>query len=104
MQQLTQFMLQLCVANWHSSTSSEMHAIRQAVCAPLASVHLWPQRVAPLYSRIELVIQTVVLEQGVYVSDGEEHIARGEQPHARNDITLPEDDKWLQRILHTIHI
>ncbi len=33
------------------------------------------------------------------VGDGEQDIALCEEPHARDDIALPEDDKWLQRVL-----
>ena len=40
-----------------------------------------------------------LLEEGVNVGDGEEHVALCEQAHAGDDVTLPKNDKWLQRVL-----
>ena len=33
------------------------------------------------------------------VGDGEQDVALRKQPHAGDDIALPKDDKWLQRVL-----
>lgn len=41
-----------------------------------------------------------LLKQDVNVADGKQHIALCEQTHSRDDVALPEDHKWLQRILH----
>jgi len=35
-----------------------------------------------------------LIKQGMHVTDGEQHISCSKDPQPRDDVTLPEDDKW----------
>lgn len=40
-----------------------------------------------------------LIKQGMDVTDGEQHISCSKDPQSRDDVTLPEDDKWFQGVL-----
>ena len=40
-----------------------------------------------------------LIKQGMDVTDGEQHISCSKDPQPRDDVTLPEDDKWFQGVL-----